>query len=51
MAEKTIWGIHARSEGEADSLFVKNEVIDIDGYLVGELTPYKDKVLLMVMTK
>ena len=43
MAEKTIWGIHAGSEGEADSLFIKNKVIAIGWRRVGDLTQYKDR--------
>jgi len=43
MAEKTIWGIHAGEEGEADSLFLKNKVIAIGWHHVGDLTKYKDR--------
>ena len=43
MAERTIWDIHAGSEGEADSLFIKNKVIAIGWHRVGELTQYKDR--------
>lgn len=43
MAEKTIWGIHAGSEGEADSLFIKNKVIAIGWHQVGDLSRYKDR--------
>ncbi len=43
MAEETIWGIHAGSEGEADSLFIKNKVIAIGWHHVGDLTQYKDR--------
>ena len=43
MAEKTIWGIHAGSEGEADSLFIKNKVIAIGWHRVGKLIKYKDR--------
>jgi len=43
MAEKTMWGIHAGSEGEADSLFIKNRVIAIGWHRVGELTQYKGR--------
>jgi restriction system protein len=43
MTEKTIWGIHAGSEGEADSLFLKNKVIAIGWHRVGELSHYKDR--------
>jgi len=43
MAEQTMWGIHAGSEGEADELFIKNKVIAIGWHRVGELTPYKDR--------
>jgi restriction system protein len=43
MAEKTIWGIHAGSEGEADILFIKNKVIAIGWRRVGDLTQYKDR--------
>ena len=43
MTEKTIWGIHAGSEGEADSLFIKNKVIAIGWHKIGDLTQYKDR--------
>jgi len=43
MAEKTIWGIHAGSQGEADSLFIKNRVIAIGWNHIGDLTKYKDR--------
>jgi restriction system protein len=43
MAEKTMWGIHAGSEGEADELFIKNKVIAIGWHRVGELTQSKDR--------
>lgn len=43
MTEKTMWGIHAGSEGEADSLFIKNKVIAIGWRRVGDLTQYKDR--------
>lgn len=43
MGEKTMWGIHAGSEGEADSLFIKNNIIAIGWRLVGDLTQYKDR--------
>lgn len=43
MGEKTMWGIHAGSEGEADELFIENKVIAIGWHRVGELTPYKDR--------
>lgn len=43
MAEKTIWGIHAGSEGEADGLFIKNKVIAIGWRRVGDLSNYKDR--------
>jgi len=43
MAEKTIWGIHAGSEGEADDLFIKNKVIAIGWRRVGDLSTYKDR--------
>jgi len=43
MTEKTFWGIHAGSEGEADSLFIKNKVIAIGWQRVGDLSKYKDR--------
>jgi restriction system protein len=43
MAEKVIWGIHAGSEGEADSLFLKSKVIAIGWHHIGDLTKYKDR--------
>lgn len=43
MAEKTIWGIHGGSEGEADGLFIKNKVIAIGWRRVGDLSKYKDR--------
>jgi restriction system protein len=43
MAEKTIWGIHAGEEGEADSLFLKNKVIAIGWHRVGDLAKCKDR--------
>ncbi len=43
MTEKTIWGIHAGSEGEADSLFIKNKVIAIGWRRIGDLSKYKDR--------
>lgn len=43
MAERTIWGIHAGSEGEADELFIKSRVIAIGWHRVGKLTQYRDR--------
>jgi len=43
MAEKTIWGIHAGSEGEADSLFLKSKVVAIGWHHVGDLSKYQDR--------
>ena len=43
MAEKTIWGIHAGSQGEADDLFIKKKVIAIGWRHVGDLSKYKDR--------
>lgn len=43
MGEKTMWGIHAGSEGEADSLFLKSKVIAIGWPKFGDLSKYKDR--------
>ena len=43
MGEKTVWGIHAGSEGEADELFIKNRVIAIGWPKLGDLSKYKDR--------
>jgi restriction system protein len=43
MREKTIWGIHAGSRGEADGLFTKNKVIAIGWPHVGDLSKYKNR--------
>ncbi|MFC1962924.1 restriction endonuclease, partial [Chloroflexota bacterium] len=43
MVEINIWGMHAGSEGEADSLFINNKVIAIGWHHVGDLTKYKDR--------
>jgi len=43
MTDKTIWGIHAGSEGEADSLFIRDKVIAIGWRAIGDLCKYKDR--------
>jgi restriction system protein len=43
MTEKTIWGIHAGSEGEADSLFIKDNIIAIGWRAIGDLSKCKDR--------
>ncbi|MBA7588357.1 hypothetical protein ES708_30412 [subsurface metagenome] len=43
MTERIIWGIHAGSKGEADSLFLKSKVIAIGWHEVGDLNKHKDR--------
>lgn len=43
MGEKTIWGIHAGSEAEADSLFINKKVVAIGWSKVGDLSKYRDR--------
>lgn len=41
MGETTVWGIHAGKTGDADSLFLKNNVIAIGWVEVGDLSKLK----------
>ncbi len=43
MGEKTMWGIHAGSGGEADNLFIKNKVIAIGWEHIGDLSRFKSR--------
>lgn len=38
MKEQTVWGIHAGRTGDADSLFLKNNVVAIGWHEMGDLS-------------
>lgn len=41
MTEKTIWGIHAGKYGEADDLFLKEQIIALGWREMGDLNGLK----------